>query len=540
MFDSIVFIFQKWYGKMTSEVGSVPADMQPNDIGQLSDGSSQVTKCDNTSTSPSNNNEPLNVPLADTEDFEATSSDNESKTGDQVSGRFRSRNPASRLMGSFRKLVRKTKERTSFRKSKHKNEELCDSPRNKHKTVELGKHTGSDHSKQTEIKRIDCLGSDINISDNQTYKKYGDPSDIIDVQDGSRISGDEGQDPLCERTEQPGCTVKESTSPDSQTVDSNSHGIKPHRTNANSQDLDPTEQILQTNKTEPDRTISTEHTQSKCADDNTVAIALTELQSISSDYSSPNEITSSDESPRNSITTSESNCSVKDSGHSSPTHELLEECHLEVKPTKSVIRRFTARIHDGGELIETQPSNKTPRPKKSKHKQVAFLTDEKPGVDLNSSYTLSEADSVSSFGSIPIDNESLSGSETSSGVVSFPGSVQSRDEATPTPTDVTKEGRRHSGRFDTCRRNLNHQKRARHDVTEAFRRVMPAYSIDKDSVYKVGFASRTWEVMRQGFRVALGGDSGFVCDHFLGREIAMGVMRELRAMRDGRLFDRWV
>lgn len=57
---------------------------------------------------------------------------------------------------------------------------------------------------------------------------------------------------------------------------------------------------------------------------------------------------------------------------------------------------------------------------------------------------------------------------------------------------------------------------------------------------QVTFPYRTWDVMMQGFRNALESDTVFVCDYFLGGEVAIGVLRELALFRDGRLFERYM
>ncbi len=75
-------------------------------------------------------------------------------------------------------------------------------------------------------------------------------------------------------------------------------------------------------------------------------------------------------------------------------------------------------------------------------------------------------------------------------------------------------------------------------VTDDHLDVLPQYQIQRNSIYRVSFPYRTWDAMMQGFRVALEMDNVFVCDHFLGREGAVGALNELHWLRDGRLFER--
>ena len=67
---------------------------------------------------------------------------------------------------------------------------------------------------------------------------------------------------------------------------------------------------------------------------------------------------------------------------------------------------------------------------------------------------------------------------------------------------------------------------------------LPPYKIDRNSRCKVSFPSRTWDIMMQGFRIALETDNVFVCDHFLGRDAAEVALTELRMLKETGQFER--
>ena len=75
-------------------------------------------------------------------------------------------------------------------------------------------------------------------------------------------------------------------------------------------------------------------------------------------------------------------------------------------------------------------------------------------------------------------------------------------------------------------------------VTDSPYDELPPYRIHRNSIYKVSFPGRTWDIMMQGFRIALEYDNVFVCDHFLGRDNAERALTELRQLKETGQFER--
>ena len=66
---------------------------------------------------------------------------------------------------------------------------------------------------------------------------------------------------------------------------------------------------------------------------------------------------------------------------------------------------------------------------------------------------------------------------------------------------------------------------------------LPRYKLHKNSMCKVTFPGKTWDIMMQGFRIALDVDNVFICNNFMGPEGAAALLRELWFLRNTGEFD---
>ncbi len=67
---------------------------------------------------------------------------------------------------------------------------------------------------------------------------------------------------------------------------------------------------------------------------------------------------------------------------------------------------------------------------------------------------------------------------------------------------------------------------------------LPPYKLHKNSMCRVTFPGRTWDIMRQSFMIALELDNVFICDHFLGANGASALLQELWYLRNSGEFDK--
>ena len=67
---------------------------------------------------------------------------------------------------------------------------------------------------------------------------------------------------------------------------------------------------------------------------------------------------------------------------------------------------------------------------------------------------------------------------------------------------------------------------------------LPRYRLHKNSMCKVSFPGKTWDIMMQGFRIALEVDNVFICNNFMGAEGATALLQELWFLRNTGEFDK--
>ena len=65
----------------------------------------------------------------------------------------------------------------------------------------------------------------------------------------------------------------------------------------------------------------------------------------------------------------------------------------------------------------------------------------------------------------------------------------------------------------------------------------PRYKLQKNSMCKVSFPGKTWDIMMQGLRIALEVDNVFICNNFLGPNGSAALLQELWYLRNTGEFD---
>ncbi len=64
----------------------------------------------------------------------------------------------------------------------------------------------------------------------------------------------------------------------------------------------------------------------------------------------------------------------------------------------------------------------------------------------------------------------------------------------------------------------------------------PSYRLHRNSLCKVSFPSRTWDLIRHSLLISLDSDNVFICDQFLGKSNSMALLQELSYLRNSGMF----